>query len=553
MARHNMKTVRPVYPSPELPEVDRRRYELPLPAMTVTGVVRARAEVTPEAGFVRIRDRWLTYAEALSQSTLVAAALTAAGVGKGDFCGQFMSTRMEFIANYLAMSRLGVIMAPINTAYRGYLLEYVLADTGCRLLFTEPDLLDRIAAAEPKLDVLETVVVMPGADASMPKFKRIRLITYEEFLAAGNRTAPPAVEVTHRDPNCIIYTSGTTGPSKGVLLSNSHAVSKALEVAEICRMDADDVIYSPLPLFHSMALQRGVLAAVVMGAAVVLRDRFSATAYWDDVREVGATVGHCVFSIPVILKKAPPNSRDSDNPLRCMYNAAYDAEFEERFGVKLIEGYGMTEANTALHMRYDEPARPGSCGKPNRDWEVRLVDEGDSEVPVGVVGEVTLRPCLPGRMMLRYHNKPEATLEAWRGLWFHTGDLAVRDSEGYHYFRDRKKDAIRRRGENISSWEVERILTDHPAILEAAAMPQPSDVGEDDLWVIVVPRPGATLTPLQVLEFCEVRMPDFMIPRYIEVADELLKTPTGRVEKYRLRERGPAPGTHDAGDRRRRR
>jgi crotonobetaine/carnitine-CoA ligase len=356
-------------------------------------------------------------------------------------------------------------------------------------------------------------------------------------------------EVTFTDVNCVIYTSGTTGPSKGVPLTNAHGVHKAFEVNRVCQMSSDDVIYSPLPLFHSMALLRGVLAAVVSGGECVLRDRFSASEYWDDVRRHGATIGHCVFTIPQILKKAPPSADDRDHPLRCLYQGRYDAEFEERFGVRLIEGYGLTEAGVATYVRADEPPRPGSCGRVADEWEVQLVDEHDLPVAVGEVGEIVLRPRLPWLVTPGYLNKPEATAAAFRNLWFHTGDLATVDADGYYYFKDRKKDSMRRRGENVSSWELEQVIRELPAVDEAAATPYPSPLGEDEIRVFVTLLPEETLSPEQVVAHCERRLPGFMVPRYVEILDALPRTPTGRIQKYELRSRPLGPDHHDAGDR----
>ena len=257
-------------------------------------------------------------------------------------------------------------------------------------------------------------------------------------------------------------------------------------------------------------------AGLVTGGSCALRERFSASAFWSDVRTTGATVGFCVFSIPMILAKAEPRDDDRDHTLRVFYNARHDEAFEERFGVRCIEAYGLTEAGAAMYVRPGEVPPPGSCGRVSEDWEVRLVDDDDVDVPVGEIGEIVLRPRFPGLITPGYLNKPEATAQAFRNLWFHTGDLASIDADGYYTFRDRKKDAIRRRGENVSSWEVEQVLMEHPAIAEAAAIPYPSPLGEDDVRVAVALREGAELTPEQLVDYCVSRMPDFMVPRYIE-------------------------------------
>jgi crotonobetaine/carnitine-CoA ligase len=320
-----------------------------------------------------------------------------------------------------------------------------------------------------------------------------------------------------------------------------------VEVLRICGYSESDILYSPLPLFYSMGLLRGVLSVALVGSSIAIKDRFSVSEFWDDVRFHGATVGHCVFSIPKMLEQAPPTAGDRDHSLRCMFNAQHNPDFEARFGVKCIESYGLTEGGNALYNRFDEPVVPGSCGRVSDEWEVRLADTAGSEVPLGDTGEILLRPKEPGRIMLGYLNKAEATTTAFRDLWFHTGDLARRDERGFYFYQGRNKDVIRRRGQNISGWEVEQILLSHPDVGDAAALAFPSEVGEDDLRVVLVAREGLdTIDLADVAAFSENRMPAFMVPRFFEQVDDLPRTPSGRVEKYKL-EGKLAPGYFDRG------
>lgn len=485
-------------------------------------------------------DDW-TFAATEAAAARIAGGLQDLGVGPGDAVGLFLPNSPAFVNTYFALGKLGATMIPVNTAYRGYMLEYLLNDTGCRILVVDAAYLDRVEASLDALTSLEHVIVVGASDVGLP----LRTSAFEELFAEPVTTAP---EVGPRDVNCVIYTSGTTGPSKGVPIINAHGIAKAIEVIRLAEMTETDVIYAPLPLFHSFALLRGVVAALVTGGGCALRERFSASQFWGDVRRVEATIGFCVFTIPHILKKADPSPDDRSHPLRCLYNARFDPEFEERFGVRLIEAYGLTEAGVAMYVRPGEQPPVGSCGRVSEDWEVRLVDDAGLEVPVGEVGEIVVRPRYPGLITPGYLNKPEATAAAFEDLWFHTGDLAVVDEEGFYFFRDRKKDAIRRRGENISSWEVEQVLMEHPAVAEAAAIPYPSPLGEDDLRVVVALQEGATLAPAELVAYCTERMPDFMVPRYTEILAELPRTPTGRIEKYRLREQPLSPACLDRGD-----
>src|SRR5258706_921608 len=463
------------------------------------------------------------------------------GVTRGQRVGLLLPNGEPFLIVYFALGKVGAVAVPINVAYRGYMLEYVLADTGCTLLFVDSSV---VAELRPTLTTLEhapRLVVVGDADIAEGD------LAYGDLLCGEPMVTEPDVSFT--DLNCVIYPSGTTGPSKGVPITNAHGVHKALEVNTVCQMTSTDVIYSPLPLFHSMALLRGVLAAIVSGGQCVLRERFSASQYWDDVRRYGATIGHCVFTIPQILKKAEPSPDDRNHSLRVLYQGRYDPVFEERFGIRLIEGYGLTEAGVAMYMRVDEPPRPGSCGRVSDEWEVMLVDDNDIEVPTGEVGEIVLRPKLPWLVTPGYLNKPEATAAAWRNPWFHTGDLGTVDADGYHLLRDRKKDSMRRRGENVSSWELEQVVRELPSVDEAAATPFPSQLGEDEIRVFVSLLPGRTLTGAELVSHCERRLPGFMVPRYVEIMDALPRTSTGRIQKFELRSRPLGADHHDAGER----
>jgi len=515
-------------------------FGVPLDAMVPGRLLEQAAQANRSRPFLSYGAGIVSVGEVDQSSARVAGGLRDLGVRAGDFVGIMLANGAAFIDTYFAIGKLGAAAVTINPAYRGYLLEYVLRDTGCTTLIVDASCLAAVIEAAAGLATLPRLVVV-GDHADTAQH-----VPYADLSSADAVNVVDAVRFT--DTNCVIYTSGTTGPSKGVPISNAHAVAKALEVVRVCDVVETDVIFSPLPLFHSMALLRGVLVALITGSQCVLAERFSVSKYWDEVRRTGATVGHCVFSIPAMLKKAPPLETDRDHTLRCLYNAREDAEFEQRFGVRLIEGYGLTEAGVAMYMRSDDPSRPGSCGRVSEDWEVQLVDDDDRPVAVGAVGEIVLRPKFPWLVTSGYLNKPEATAATFRNLWFHTGDLATVDEDGFYYFRDRKKDAIRRRGENVSSWELEQVLLEHPAVEAAAAIPFPSPVGEDDIRVIVSLHPDADVSAADLAAHCERRLPLFMVPRYIEIYPELPRTPTGRIQKYALRERPLGPAHYDRGD-----
>jgi crotonobetaine/carnitine-CoA ligase len=516
----------------------------PLSEMVVSKLLVAQAERSPDAPFLRFGDEVVTFGEMHANAQRQAAALEAAGVGRGDLVAIMMANSIDYVSLYFGLAYRGAAVVLVNTAFRGYMLEYVLNDAGCALLIADSDLLATIAEAEGKLTGVQRILVR--GDLASARFERIETSSLDEAVASAG-VSKPDPEVSYADLHCVVYSSGTTGPSKGIMISHGHAVAKAFEVLEICQFTKDDVLYSPLPLFYSMGLLRGVLSVTLVGATIVLREKFSVSAFWDEVRSSGATVGHCVFAIPRMLQNHPADPRDREHALRCMFNARHDPEFEERFNVRLIESYGLTEAGNSMFSRVAEPSVPGSCGRASDEWDVRLATPDGEEVPIGEPGEILIRPREPQRVMIGYLNKPEATRIATRDLWLHTGDIAARDEAGYYFYKGRLKDMIRRRGQNISAWEVEQIILEHPAVGDVAAVAYPSDVGEDDLRVVVSPAEDATVVLTEIVAHCVARMPAFMVPRYFEYRDELPRTPSGRVEKYRLIEQPLSESTIDRG------
>ena len=331
------------------------------------------------------------------------------------------------------------------------------------------------------------------------------------------------------------------------MVSHAHAMTCGLDWLKYTAFQEDEVVYCPLPLFHGVGLWCGVMAVLLSGSTICIVDRFSASSFWSDVRRFKANVSLGIFSMIPILLNQPPRPDDKDHTLRAFYlgQSAMDEPLNERFGVRSVEIYGSTELGIGTGSPYGA-WRPGSCGQVNTDsYEIRIVDEWDRETPPGVPGEIVARPVKPFVMTTGYYNFSAETVAAFRNLWFHTGDRAYRDEDGYIFFVDRVKDAMRRRGENISSFEVERGVNAHPAVLESAAVAVPSDLGEDDVKICVVLQPGQRLAPEDLLAFCEERMAYFMVPRYVEFINALPKTPTEKVEKYKLRNEGVTPATWD--------
>lgn len=516
--------------------------DVPPSDRTLGRLLRLRVDDSPDHPFLITGGRSWTYAQIEERSGRVSAGLRSLGVTSGDAVLVMLPNGSEFVTVWFGCGRIGAVQVPVNTAYRGMLLEHVIANSGARVVVLAEEYLDRFDFDRAPFDQIEHVVVRSATEAA-PNNDRIRDMSLLE--TAGTE---PMAPVAPTDTAAILYSSGTTGPSKGVLLSHHYFWFHAERAARRGGITADERLYTCLPLFHANAQVLSVTAALVRGATVVVDDRFSASRFWDRMRESGATRFNYIGGMIPILMKQPPGPLDLDHGVRFGVGAAAPAdqhvEFERRFGLTLIENYGQTENCVALANSLDD-RRVGSAGKPICGFDVDIVDDDDAPVGVGRTGELVFRPQHPNIMMSGYHAMPEAMVEASRNLWFHTGDLMRRDADGFHYFIDRKKDAIRRRGENISAYEVELVVDSHPGVLESAAIAVPSDIGEDEVMVVVVPREGALVDPLELVRHCEDRMPYFAVPRYVDVRVDLPKTPTHRVEKYRLREAGVTPTTWD--------
>lgn len=513
---------------------------------TIHHLLEYRAAEQPDATFFWFKEQAFSYGALDRMAAAVAKGLQDLGVGQGTRVAVMLGNRPEFLATWFGLAKLGAIEVPINTAHRGYLLTYLINQAECGVLIVEKSflpLIEEIAAEAPGL----TDVVLLDAETDTVVLSGKRVHRYGELVR--NRGDYRPAKVIWSDPLGIMFTSGTTGPSKGAVLPQNYALHTAEIISDVAGYGPDDCLYNALPLFHGNAKLLSTMPALYAGATMVLAERFSASQFWEDIRRYGCTEFNYIGSILGILLKAEPRPDDRDNPLRVLVGAGatpgiYEA-FEQRFGVTLIEGYGMSEIGLPLMSR-PGAAKPGTCGKPHPDYEVMIVDDAGNEVPADVPGELLVRPRKPWSMLLEYYRMPEKTVEAWQGLWFHTGDCLRKDAEGFYHFVDRKKDAIRRRGENISSYEVERIVMGHPQVQEAAAIPVRSELGEDEVMVCVVRRPGAELAAAELIEFCAKVMARFMVPRYVRFVPALPKTPTEKIQKFVLRESGVTADTWDA-------
>ncbi|MDO8723092.1 MAG: AMP-binding protein [Syntrophales bacterium] len=519
---------------------------------TIGYVVEDTARKYGGSPFLLFRDQKISFQEVNDNANRFAQGLLKLGIKKGDKVVIIMPNCPEIIYAWFGIAKMGVVEVPLNTAHRGETLKYMINNAEAETIIIAKPFLDRIGFIEEELENIKRVVVFfpDPKDQKIETPLRFETISFNQLM--DNPHDPPQVEVKFSDPLSIIYTSGTTGLSKGAVNCHNAQILYAQDLIPYMTYTADDIIYSPLPLFHVNAKYFTCLEAMMVGGRYAIGEGFSATRFWDEIRKYKATAFHFLGGIPSILYKQPAGEDDADNPVRIAWGGPIPAEiyrdFEKRFNLRFNSQYfGMTETGMVVRAPYDDPHFT-SCGKHTEGYDVRLLDEEGYEAPPNEIGEICVRPLRPYSLMSGYYNRPDATLEVMRNYWFHTGDLAKRDEKGYFYFVDRKKDALRRRGENISSFEIERVILSHPAVGECAVVDVPSElggVGEGEVKAVITLKKGASLKPDDLIAYCEPRMAYFMIPRYLDFKDSLPKTPTERVEKYKLREEGVTKNAWD--------
>ena len=497
------------------------------------------AHDTPDKIYVVFGDgsEW-TYAEMLDRTKARALALQNLGVAQGDHVAAWLPNGAEALATFFAVNYIGAVFVPINTAYVGTILEHVIENCGANLIVAHGSLVPRLH--DVCLAALAQLVII-GPDTEAPAG-----LTATRFEACGGGTLqPPAQPVEPWHTQAVVYTSGTTGPSKGVLMSYLHLFSNAGPETWPF-VTGEDRFLINMPIFHigGIGLPFVMLAR---GGSIALWENFKTDEFWDFVRRTECSAAFLLGVMATFLLKEPMSPRDREHGLRLALMVPLTenaADFRSRFGVDIYTIFNMTEISSPI-VSAPNPTVLGTCGTKRAGVDVRLVDENDCEVPVGTVGEMIIRAERPFAMMHGYLNNPDATARAWRNGWFHTGDAFRMNAEGHYFFVDRIKDAIRRRGENISSFEVEAEVIVHADVQEAAAIGVPSPHGEDDVMIVVAPVAGRAIDETALIEFLKTRLPYFMVPRYVRVMAELPKTPTAKVQKVGLRADGITPDTWD--------
>ncbi|MDA9496919.1 crotonobetainyl-CoA:carnitine CoA-transferase [Bradyrhizobium sp. CCBAU 11357] len=481
--------------------------------------------------------RW-TYAQTAAIAAASAQTLIEAGIKPGDRVALMCSNRPEFLQVCLGCAWLGAIAVPINTALRGLQLAHIFRNSRPALLIVEAGFLDAIEtigieAGLPTLVWTIDQVAEGTAKGSMP-------------LPALASMAPPGA-VRPGDTVAILYTSGTTGPAKGVCCPQAQLFWWGICSARALGIREGDVLFTTLPLFHTNALN-AFYQALLNGCTYVLEQKFSASRFWAAARLHNASVGYLLGAMASMLLAQPRKEDDHAHGLRVALGGGVPPQihrpFLERFGVTLVDGYGSTETNFVFAGAIPSD-RPGTMGYLADGFEARIVDDNDSELPDGQAGELVLRAREPFAFATGYFGMAEKTVEAWRNLWFHSGDRVIRDADGHYRFIDRMKDSIRRRGENVSSWEVEQIILAHPAVAACAVYPLPSKLGEDEVAAAILLEPGQLLEPVDIIRHCEGQIAYFAIPRYVRIVSEMPLTENGKIRKGALQQAGVTTETWD--------
>jgi crotonobetaine/carnitine-CoA ligase len=529
---------------PEFPVWSPTKYE----DDTVTAALARAVSAFADRIFLDFDGVQHTYAEVDRLSTRLARGLQQCGVSPGQTVASILDNNLEGVLVWLAANKLGAISVPVNTAYKGEFLRHQVADSGAAVMIAETDYVDRlnsIAGSLPDLKLVLQRGEAPLVAGALP---------VASLSDALDENETPLDHInTPTDLAILIYTSGTTGPSKGCMISHNYFCNNARQILHREKRTQDTINWTPLPLFHMNALAGSILSSMMVGARVAISPRFSVSRFWPEIERSGATVVNLLGSMIAFIADAP----DSEVAQRCFgqlhavrgspFSPELQAKWKARFGVTYAGSntYGLTEAARVTTLADGDHAPPGSSGRANDDFDVRIFDSEDNEAPVGVAGEVVIRPRRPHVMFEGYWRRPEATQAVMRNMWLHAGDIGKFDAEGFFYFVDRKKDYLRRRGENISSHEVETALKAHPAIADLAVHAVFASDMEDEVKVTAMLKGDAALTEEDFCRWSILQLPYFAVPRYFEFRSDLPRSPTGKVLKYVLREDGCTAATWD--------
>lgn len=500
----------------------------------IPDILRERAATHPDRPFVLFGERTITFREMDERSGRVAGMLRAAGVGRGDRVCLSLSNRAEFLESWFALAKLGAVMVPLGPGAAEEFLRRAAIDPGAAALVTDGSSGTADEAAFARFGTK----IWCGAPAGAPD----GFLGYHEAVAASSAPGGRFPAPGPSDPMSIICTPGTTGFPKAVMLSHGHYCSVGRSWSEIViGAGPGDVFFTTRPLSRIRTQTLSVMSALVSGCPLVLRERFDAATFFEEIRRRNATVFDCSADMIAKLMELPPRENDARNPARLAFGGAgvgsTGRAFEARYGLRILQEYNITECGGAGLVTSGATGNAGSIGKPLPCYEVKVVDEFDEELPRGISGEIVLRPRVPDAIFLGYCEEPDRTAESMRNGWFHSGDRGYADDEGNFFFIDRMKDCIRRRGATVSSTKIEGIVNSHPGVLESAVVGVPAELDEEDIKVFIVPKPGASPSLDEITAWCAGRLSADMVPRHIEVVRELPKTAAGETRKFELRRR----------------
>lgn len=513
-------------------------------------LVREQAQRLGDKPFCSFEDgQSFTFEQLEEETNRLATGLATLGIGRGDRVAAMLSNCKAFLIAMIATYKRGAIFVPLNIELKGSFLRHQLSNTDPGVVFLDAQFRPFFENVDFEGMRVATTVAVGGEVHGLPGTRTMR---YEELAATVARPSD-LIPTDYRDPCMIIFTSGTTGPAKGVLMPHAHCFYYALSAKHAYGLTAADRMYISMPLFHGTALLLQFYACLLAGIPAYVAKRFSASTWLDDIRSFGATVTCAVGVMPEFVFKQPTRPDDGDNPLRLSWSVpvsdTWAPAFEKRFNTRILQGYGMTEFSVPVWGDLADPATPGCAGKVVEEFfEIQIVDpETDEPMPTGQIGEIVVRPKQPFVFMASYYRMPEKTLEAWRNLWFHSGDAGYLDEKGRLFYIDRLKDRIRRRGENISAFEVEEVIASHPQVQQCAVVGvKTADAGgEDEVMAFVVLTEGANLRAEALMDWCVPRMPRYAVPRFIDFVVEIERTASGKIRKQALRDIGPGEGAWD--------
>ncbi len=520
---------------------------------TIPELLMRRLDVDSDGPYLDVCGVTVTAAQVVDVSSRLASSLRMMGVSQGDRVATLIENSIEAVYAWWGIILSGAIAVPVNTAYKGEYLRHQLADSGSKVVIVAAEFLDRLEAVAATIDSVQHVVIIsdtPSTISSTATSLWSELLTSEAIL--------PEINTKPSDLGTFIYTGGTTGLSKGCMLSHNYHEALTRQIGICWERTAEDVVWTPLPLFHFNAITTAVIGPLVFGGRSAIYRRFSVSNFWPEMNRVGATITSTLGTMAYLLahdvdRPEMPRSGapEANTTLRLLGAAPMPVEVDDimknRFGLTTFSAaYGVTEASLISWQPPGGYNKPNAAGVINDEYfDVRIFDAEDNEVPRGDRGEIVIRPKRPEVMFAGYWGRPEVTVEASRNWWYHTGDIGIVDEENFLFFVDRKADYLRRRGENIASFEVESIIMGHGQIADVAVHAVPSPLTEDDLKITATRVEGATVNEEELFLWCVEQLPYFALPRYIEFRTDLPRSPVGRVLKRELRAEGVTPATWD--------